>query len=159
MDRSDDRTFPGPTRIYTTTPERIGILELATDGYPDTGVLPTWSGSVHLFGTVTVANNSDFAAISSADGQQIVVFFQRLLVPLMMLGMHMGIAFELLTLLDHRTHSNNTSDLLGWCHATIGMFATRHSATDMRPDAFQRAGWSQTCRAVSKCAHRFSITL
>ncbi|KZW01934.1 hypothetical protein EXIGLDRAFT_760168 [Exidia glandulosa HHB12029] len=63
-------------RVFGTAPDRRGFLELNTQNKGLQNPL-WWYASMRLFGTVTTAEESDFAAISSRDGQQIIVFFVR----------------------------------------------------------------------------------
>lgn len=66
-------------RLYGSTPDRNGILQLSLDGvFTDSAPAPyPWHAEVHLLGTVSTANGSDFAAISTQGGETVVVFFIR----------------------------------------------------------------------------------
>ncbi|KZV92426.1 hypothetical protein EXIGLDRAFT_836439 [Exidia glandulosa HHB12029] len=66
-------------RLYGTNANRSGILELRLDGQfntTSTAPLP-WRARVRVADIVTTADGSDFAAISTQGGTELVIFFIR----------------------------------------------------------------------------------
>lgn len=66
-------------RLYGSTPDRSGILELSLNGKLNATSEASfpWNVDFHLLGTAVTAIGSDFAAISTKDGTKLIVFFIR----------------------------------------------------------------------------------